>query len=324
MAERSVIFQATQIGVESTPGTPVAAGKRLLSVGFSMSPQPDIQVRRARGYKYPSLAQMNRESTELTIDGGLTYTEIIYLLAGNLMKPTPTGNGPYTWEFTPKTSEADEIATFTIEQGDSERARRVALGLVRELTLSFSRTDISVGGNLVAGQLEDDVSLTPGATEIDLVPVNGPDVLVYMAESYADLDTALPLERPISVEWGMSNRFGPAYYLDQQVGFNKYVEIEPRLTMALQMASDDEGMELLAPMRTGDTRYIRIEATGPEIGSGPDTFYLSIDTAVKVTDIGDFSDVEGIEAIEWQFQGFHDSDLGGATKVTVINNIASL
>ena len=71
--------------------------------------------------------------------------------------------------------------------------------------------------------------------------------------------------------------------------------------------ADAEGMELLPIMRTGATKYIRIEAIGPVIGAGPGTYKFTLDTACKVTDIGDFSDQEGVYAIEYTLGGFHDS-----------------
>lgn len=324
MAERSTIYQSTQIGVEVTPGTAVAANKRLLSVGFGMSPNPEVQKFRPSGYKYPTLAAEQREWTELSIDGGLTYTEIVYLLAGILKKVTPTGTTAKTWVFDPSSTAADAIATYTIEQGDSTRARKAALGLVSELSLSFSRSEITVGGSMLAGQMQDNITLTASPTEIALVPVLGTEVSIYLANSAAALAGASALLRPISVEWSLSNRFGPAWYLNQQLGFNAYVELEPSLTVSLQLASDAEGMALLTAMRAGSTQYLRIEAVGPQIGAGPDTYKLTLDTAVKVMDIGDFSDVEGVEAIQWEFEGFHATDLGGAVKATVINELAAL
>lgn len=324
MPERSAVFMSTQIGVESTFGTAVAANKRLLSVGFSMSPNPDITRRRASGYKYQTLASLNREWSEIGIDGGLTYTEIVYLLAGILNKPTPTGTTAKTWAFSTSSTAADTIASYTIEQGDATLGRRVAGAIVSELTLSFSRSDITVSGSMIGGSLESPHTMTSSPTAIALVPVNGPEVAVYLSDTYAGLDTADPLDRPISVEWSLSNRFAPAWYLNQQTGFNAYVETAADLTMSLEMASDAEGMGPLSAMRTGATKYLRIECVGPEIDGGPDTYLLQLDTAVKVVDIGDFSEVEGVEAIQWEFEGFHDTSMSGVTKATVINEIAAL
>ena len=324
MAERSAVFMSTQIGSESVFGTAVAASKRLLSVSFGMSPNPDITRRRASGYKFQTLASLNREWTELSIDGGLTYTEIVYPLSSILNKPTPSGTTAKTWAFAPSSTAADTIASYTIEQGDATLGRRVAGAIVSELTLSFSRSDITVSGSMIGGSMESPHTMTATPTEIALVPVNGPEVAVYLSDTYAGLDTADPLERPISVEWSLTNRFAPAWYLNQQTGFTQYVETAADLTVSLEMASDAEGLGPLPGMRTGDTTYLRIEAVGPVIGAGPDTYLLQIDTAVKVVDIGDFSEVEGVEAIQWEFEGFHDSTMGNAVEVTVVNEIAAL
>ena len=324
MAERSYIYQATQIGVETTPGTPVAANKKLLSVGFSMSPNPEINTIMPSGYKYPTGAYLAREWTELDFEGALTYTEIVYLLSGILNNPTPTGSGPYTWAYTPQTSAADTIATYTIEQGDAVRARRVALGLMTELGLSISRSEIQVSGSMLAGPMEDNVTLTGSPTDIELVPVLGHQIAVYVADTAAGLDGASALDRPINLEWTLSNRFAPAWYLNQQVGFDAYVEVQPELTMSMMMASDAEGMQFLTPMRQGDKKFIRIEATGNVIDPGPDTFLFQLDTSVVVTDVGDFSEEEGIEAIEWEFTGIHDSTMGGAVVASVVNEVSAL
>ena len=119
--------QTVQIGLETTMGTAIAAGKKLGSIGFSFSPAPEIQVFTAAGNKYPSVASLNNEITEFDIDGSLTYTEIVYLLSGILEKVTPvTASGASTWTFTPATAAADTVATYTIEQGSSVRAHRTA------------------------------------------------------------------------------------------------------------------------------------------------------------------------------------------------------
>jgi hypothetical protein len=88
--------------------------------------------------------------------------------------------------------------------------------------------------------------------------------------------------------------------------------------------ADAEGMGLLPIMRTGATKYVRIEAVGGVIGAGPGTYKFTLDTACKVTDVGDFSDQEGVYAIEYTMQGFHSSTLGSACKAVVINDLAAL
>jgi hypothetical protein len=320
------IYQTAQIGVETVAGTAVAANKKLTSVGFSMSPNPDISVFRAAGNKYPSVAALNREWTEIDLEGAITYTEIVYLLSGILETAviTTSGTTGQQWTFTPSSTAADTIKTFTIEQGSAGQAHRVAYGLVSDLTLSFGREESTIGGSLIATALEDGITLTPAPTEIALVPVTGPQISVYAADTVAGLAGATKLAGAISVEWSLTNRFGPAWFLNGENEYSQHVELEPTLEMTLMQEADAEGMELLPIMRTGATKYIRIEAVGGVIGLGPATYKFTLDTACKVTDIGDFSDQEGVYAIEYTLGGFHDATLGGACKAVVINALTAL
>ena len=182
------IYMTAQIGVETVAGTLAAANKRLTSVGFSMSPNPDISVFRASGSKYPSVAALNREWTELDIEGAITYTEIVYLLSGILEKAAITGTTEKTWTFTPATSAADDIQTYTIEQGSAARAHRVSYALISDLTLSFGREESTIGGTAIATAMEDGITMTAAPTEIALVPVTGPQISVYAEDTRGGAD----------------------------------------------------------------------------------------------------------------------------------------
>jgi hypothetical protein len=320
----SAISQTAQIGVETVYGTPVAANKKLASVGFSFSPNPDISVFRAAGNKYPSVASLNREWTEIDLDGALTYTEIIYLLSGILETGVVGGTTEKTWTFTPSTSAADVVTTFTIEQGSAVRAHKVSYALVSDLTLSFSREESTISGTMIASSMTDGITLTATPTELALVPITGPQIKVYVADTVAALTGATALAGAISVEWSLTDRFSAAWFLNGKNEYDQHVETEPTLEVTLMQEADAEGMALLPIMRTGATKYIRIEAVGPVIGVGPGTYKFTLDTACKVTDIGDFSDEEGVYAIEYTMQGFHSATLGGATKAVVINDVAAL
>ena len=69
MPERSAINQSCQLGVEVTPGTLVAAPKRLGSLSFALSPQGEYNTFRPSGQKYPSLSIMGKEWAEADLSG---------------------------------------------------------------------------------------------------------------------------------------------------------------------------------------------------------------------------------------------------------------
>jgi hypothetical protein len=196
--------------------------------------------------------------------------------------------------------------------------------LISDLTLSFGREETSISGSAIGTALEVPFPLTAAPTEIELIPITGPQIKIYMADSYAGLDAAPALSGAFSLEWALTDRFGPAWFLNGKNVYDQHVELEPTLELTLMQEADAEGMSLLPIMRTGQTKYIRVEAEGEQIGAGPDNYLFQLDTACKVTDVGDFSDEEGVYAIEYTLGGFHDSSMGGATKATVVNGLAAL
>lgn len=324
MAERASIFQIVQVGAESTPGTAVAATKRLGAMQLAMGAKVDISKYRPSGNKWNTIAALNREWTEGKLSGPVTYSEIVYALAGVLEKVSPTGSTAKTWTFAPNATTADVRQSFTIEQGSSVRAHRIAYGLITALGLKFKSVGVELDGTVLGQALEDNHALTSaGVTDIPLVPVLPTQVQIYLADTAAGLDAAGALERAISAEWSIGDRFGAAYFLDGTASWATDVETEPSLSTKLLMEADAAGMALLATMRAGATKFLRILAEGAEIESGTN-YTLQIDTACKITDVSEFSDEDGIFAIEWTMDGFYDATWGRVTEVTVINQVAAL
>lgn len=89
------LTQVSQIGVEVTPGTPVAATRRLVSMGLPLSPSREIQEFRPPGFKFTTGHVETRQWSEGSIgDGsGLSYNEVQYPLSSLLSKVTPVQQG---------------------------------------------------------------------------------------------------------------------------------------------------------------------------------------------------------------------------------------
>jgi hypothetical protein len=326
MAERASVFQTVQIGVESGYGTKVAADVKLPSIAFEMGPESEIQTYRGAGYKYPSVAALTKEWASASFSGPITYNEIVYLLASVLDYAAPTDNtgtsGEATWTFTPDPDAADAPKSYTIEQGGAGRAHLVTGALVTGLTLTFNQDGAELGGDLIAKALDDGITMTASPDELDLVPVTRPQTLVTLDDTWAGLGTT-ELTRVLSVEWGITDRYGPVWVLNGEVDFEATVETVPTLEVKLLVEADAQGMGLLTTMRANSTKFLRIEAIGPVI-SGIITHKLTIDTAVKVTDVERFSDEDGIYAIEWTMQGVLDPTTSKVTEVKVVNTVGSL
>jgi hypothetical protein len=339
MADRSTLFQRIQIGVEgtATPGTAATATRELAALSVEPSVQVEIDAFRPMGKKFSTVTALGKEWSEASLSGRATYTEIVYPLASVVSRINPvvgtalTNGTAYVWSFSPRSSVADNPATYTIEQGDTTvRAHRMTYGTVTELGISFSRDAIELSGAMIARQLEDGITLSGGgttATQVALVPVLPTDVSVYIGTSPTHLNSATALTRALSAEWKLGDRFGPIWTLDaRENSWAGLVETEPNLEVSLTVEADAAGMALLPLARSGETRFLRVEALG---GSVPGTnlrYRLTVDTAFKVSDVGEFSDEDGLYALEYTLKGVSDSTYWGgtATVVTVVNEISAL
>lgn len=333
MSERDTISQVNQIGVETTPGTAVAANKRLTALSVGPAIQTDISKFRPAGYKFSTLAVPNKEWVEASLEGAPTYTEMIYPLASVLTNPTvaeildgATPTGAYRWQFSPSSTSPDSPKTFTVEQGSSVRAQRFAYGLIPELTIGIGRDELSLGGSMLGTRVEDGITLTAAPTEVALIPILPTEIDIYVDTTSAGLGTT-KLTRALSAELSLSNRYGPLWVLDStKDSWVAHVELEPTAQLTLMLEADAQGMGLLTAMRAGATRFVRILATGDNIYDGViDVDYkFQADLAVKVEDVGDYSDQDGVYAIEWTFSLNHDSGWGKALFIELINEIAAL
>lgn len=327
MAERSSLNQNVQIGVEATPGTAVAATKRLQSIGIEPNISVETSPFRPIGSKFNALSTLGKEWVEASLTGRGTFTEIIYPLSSVISTATMSSPevGAHQWSFSPNTRDDDNPKTFTIEHGSSVRADRFSYGIVTELGMSFNRDNIEITGSLMGRAIEDGITMTSGGvTSPDLVPILPTQVSVYLDDTAAALGTT-KLTRMISGEFSLGSRFGPVWVLDAaNPSFVNHIETEPDLSTTLMLQADSVGMGLLNTLRNGDTKFLRIEAIGANIGATATPYRFTLDIAVKVSDTNGFSDQDGVYAIEFSGLGVHDDTWGKALDITVVNDIATL
>jgi len=329
MAERLTIAQGTQIGVEVTPGTSVAANRKLGALSIQPGVKSEVSMFRALGNKFATIAALGKEWTEAKLSGQMTYSELVYYLSSLMKSVTPTRNIPttglsYTWTFSPALSAQDTVKTFTVEQGDTVRAHKWVYGIIGGMKFSFDRNEAKIDGAMLGRAIEDAITLTATPTDVALVPVLPTQVSVYLASTAAGLAGATALQRVISASWALENRFGMLWALNRaNNSWVAHVEVEPKLVCTLKVEADAEGMGLLTHLRAGSSQFLRIEAQGALIET---TYYhkLVIDTAAKVAEVSEFQDADGVYAIEWTLNGVYDATWAKATEIAVTNLLATL
>jgi hypothetical protein len=325
-SERSALTQGVQVGVETTPGTAVAANRLLNTISIEPSMSVDMNKLRPLGQKFPSIITPGKEWVEADVSGVGSYTELIYIFSGLLAQATPTtvGGTGRQWQFNPASRAEDVVRTLTVEQGGVVRAHRFAYGLFTEAELEFTRDNVELSGSMIGMRLSDGITMTAAPTAIEEMPILPTEIDVFLDPASAGLG-ATKLMRALSATWSVGDRFNPVWVLNSALNsFVAHVEAEPSASATLMVEADAAGMGILAHMRAGATRFMRIAATSPIEAGTAVPHSLHLDAAVKVSDVGDFSDEDGVYAIEWTFDMVHDATWGRALRATVVNKIAAL
>lgn len=327
MAANPTIYNLTQLGVEGsgTPGTEVDATKRFTTLEWTVGIRPEVDVYRASGYKWPTVAALSKEWAEWSFTGPMTYTEAVYIFSSLIKTVSPTGaQADKTWAFLPSSSATDARTTYTLEHGNATRAVMGLYGLVSGATIEFSRDAVTLSGTAISKAVTDGATMTTltSAAEIAVVPVLPTQVTVKFAAAQSGLAAATALALPFNVTWAMENVSGPVWALNGTTSWAEMVDTVPTGSGRVRVAVDATGMGPLTNLRAGSTLFMRVGATGGSLGGS--TYGLTLDTAMKITDVSEFSDEGGVYAVDWSYEITHDSTWGYGTSLTLVSSITAL
>lgn len=328
MPERASIAQGVQIGVESTPGTNVAANKQLQSIGISAAVQMEPQRFRPMGSKFATIIVPGKEWVEAEIEGVGSYSELLHLFASCLVSPGAPATLDTTarkWTFSPANSVEDTVKTLTVEQGGAVRAHKFNYGLVTDLEITMNRDEVSVGGTMIGQRLSDGITMTAGPTALPQVPIIPNEIDVWLDTTSAGLG-ATKLVRVLETVISIGSRFNPVWVLNTaNTSFVSHVEVEPAAEITIMLEADAEGMAFLTQMRAGSTKFMRIKGTSPTLaGAATEVYSMTWDAAVKVKEFGEFSDEDGVYAVEMTLEQVYDSTWGKAFTVDLVNKETAL
>jgi hypothetical protein len=316
-----------QLGVEATPGTAVAANKRLLNLGLATTPNLEFNGFRPHGAKFKSSLVPGKDFTAASYDGLLTYSEIVYLLSSLVGYAAPVQQGATTaWKWTHETLtySEDTVKTFTFEQGSAARAHKFAFGQVTGLNMEITRDAATIGGAIVGQALSDGIALTGAPSAIENMPIVPKHVSVYLDSTSAGLG-ATKLLRVLKTNIALESKFGPLWAVDgANASFANVVETEPAGQFKLLVEADSAGMAHLVTARAGSTRFCRVEAVSDVLAGTAFPYKLTLDLAGQVSGVSELQDSDGTYAIEYTFDLVHDGTYGKALSWAAINKLTTL
>lgn len=348
MAARASVVEHVQIGLETTPGTAVAANKQLSATSIRLIPKAEVDEFGPEGQKDKTLVTEVAEWSEAALEGRLTYEEFGYPLSMFYGVPTAraitdaslvAATGAYGYEWTATQTTLDTPKTATIERGSTYRAHRAPYCVAKDLGYSIQRRGggPSISGALFGQRIEDGVTLTAAPTVINPNPVQAPQVNVYLNATAGAIGTT-KLGRSSKVEWKRSGKFKDYWILDTlKTSFTEPVETTPDAMLTLTLEADASGMGLITNLRAGSTVFVRVEAVGPQLATtaggwkigggatitGNASYLFRHDLACKVQDVAPIEDQDGVMGGAWPLRVVYDATLGYSERFTLVNSLAA-
>jgi hypothetical protein len=274
-AERSTINQTLQFGLETTPGTNVAANKSIQCFAVTFGPMADVNEFSATGRKYPSILIENGEWVEGTMTGELDYNGIVYALSGVCGAATSiaAAGGSATaklWTFVPPLTGSVQPQTYTVEQGENNAFgnaiynHKVNYMLISELSYKGDRkTGFNVSGKVLAQALQRAITMTATPTAVALQPSAGKHFNIYLDPTFGALGTT-QLLKVLNIDYAFTGLYGMFFPLNRaNIGWAAHVDLNPGCIIKLLLEADATGMTPLTYLQAGTTMFLDVKGVGP-------------------------------------------------------------
>lgn len=333
-------YRKLQAGFETVPGTEVAA-TRVLRVNnvswddFSSWRKyiPDYDI--GRMTMDPDVGEITRKGHAGRIKTDLSFEDFpFYLLAGlkGGVDPGPeqtVGQGDFLWPFKNTPIVADPAQdSLTLEQrfsnGTTNFDRTAAFCLASAIELSFDQdADATVLTVEFFGRTPNNNALTGALTlPVPFDIIAALDWNLYLDDTWAGLGTTQISSAMRTAIWRYTTGLTPALYIGDGRLDMADVRLGPRgaeLTMTWEMgtALNDE----LADFEANSKRFVRLEATGAQIGTGLNK-RITIDGAYQYSAIGEPGEAEGNDTRQLTLRTVADDDTNDLA-VEVVNTLAS-
>ena len=329
MAERTSVTQVVQFGVETTKGTSVAANRYLPSVMLNFGVAASMTEVKSSGNKFPVLEVLGKEWTSIKAPAQpITYDEIVFFLTSLFAYAAPvqqSATTAYKWTHALASTSEDTVKSFTIEQGSSLRAHKSTYAQMQGMTLSGDRDKVDFSAELLAQAISDGITITAAPTSLPQVPILAKDVTVYSDTTSGGLGTT-KLDRLLSWELKLANKVGPLWVVDKaQTSFVALVETPIDATFKFMVEADANGMGQLTKMRNATRQFVRLQVTSDTIAGTAIPYAMRFDMALDIAEQpSEFTDKDGVFAIEWTGKLVHDATWGKAITGEVTNKQTTL
>ena len=171
--ERAAVFEGVLLGIETNPGTGVTPYIRLKSTKIMLDPKVPVTEFVASGSKVPTVGVDEKEITDGTFEGPISFYDMCYLATLSLCQPvitTPAGaTNTRRWTWKPQTFFQDNFSTATLEKTSTVGIDRVVSAMLNSMQIQITPKETKVSGNLIAQDSQDDVTSLNSITSTILI-----------------------------------------------------------------------------------------------------------------------------------------------------------
>lgn len=298
-------MERVQVGVEDTPGTGVAANKRLMGLTrLTLNPVGEKTQYQSAGIEVPNSESAQKVWSTFDYEGGGCYCTMAYLLSCMLLGQT---GSPYTYVVNP--SGVDSIKTLTIETGSDVRAEKAAYGVVDSFRLRATKADVAVSGAGFARKISRNITMTATPTAVGPVNIDSKRVSVLLGDSIG----GLAVEEHLEYEMDLPKRWEPYAPLTAATdSFSRHMKVNntPNFTVNLESQAAADALWLAA--ETKAPKFLRM--TAPSLTSPYD---LTI-TAACMVQMPSRADKDKVFASGFRLLPFPHADVGSGSWISIV------
>jgi hypothetical protein len=314
-----------QIGVEVTPGTPVAATARLSNLDIQLNDTLETKQFRSMAVKSNTTSVIHKLMARGNYNGPLSYVEICYILSSLAPSAVNTVGGVSTWTFLPNPIGSDAFKTFTLECGDDEAQEQYAGMVFNGLEVLWGLEDATMSGEVFSEASGPLAGLTASVPLLAERPVSRDEIDVYVDDTYGAIGTT-KITDAFEARFRIGQKFEPKWVLNTDyASYKEAYEKIPELSMTITIEANSQGRTLVADLLANNTgKFLSINAVGGII-TGATPYSLTVEGHFKITALRPQKNYGGgLYAYELDFTAIHNESMGRAWRVTVVNALAAL
>ena len=323
-----------QLGVETTPGTAVAAttiwrgpASGIEDLRETVFAQEDVGVIGGVDRTYvPKLgAQLSFGDTEAT------FEQLPYILLagvdGSVSGVQDGAGSDYVWTFNFGTTSQKTPKTYTIEAGDDQAVEEMEYSFVTEFSLSGAADEaLKVGATWLGRQVS--TSTFTGSLSVPSVE----EILfnkgkLYIDDSGGTIGSTQKSNTLISASLSITTGFQPVVAADGELYFSTVKQIAPEATLELTFEHDGTATAEKSAWRSQTTRLVRLIFEGSAVGT-PGTTYsnltLIVDLAGRWEKFAALADSDGNDVVTGTLRARYSSTDSLFGQVVVVNELSSL